>query len=422
MPAVFRQQSHLPLTPPEYFPTYAGCGGVQLNSMQFAIGMGMHEKTGYKPAYGAHETYGSYQYASQEQYGAGMGRVFPSAGLPPPTGMPSELPGLVEEVPRRQEPKRLEPVEERSVGGVSAHLDYEMDEMVEFVATVSQNIIQPVATVPPMFRKFVAQILTSTRLPSSTILLGLEYLSTRMKGLSNSHRSPGHVYRMLTTALLLASKFLDDNTFQNKSWAEVTSIPVPELNALEIEWLTEIGWHLHVDPTGKKGFEIWRQTWENWRGVGAANKVTNDRVLAPINTQIAHRNSIHGTFSPPPTAYPGLIGERVIQLPPPQALQQSQHDSSPSYWWPSADRSPPYASETGPATPDYTFSSNWGVNYSAPTLTPTHHTMRLPSATLPALAIYGHHHQSIWPGTQCGCSHCGRGDYFMSGFGQAVVG
>lgn len=275
-----------------------------------------------------------------------------------------------------------------------------------------------------MFRKFVHQILSSTRLPSSTILLGLEYLNTRMKGLSNSHRSAGHVYRMLTAALLLASKFLDDNTFQNKSWAEVTGISVQELNTIELEWLTEIKWHLHVDPTGKKGFEIWRQTWEQWRSSGAAaSKVTNDRVLAPINTQLAnHRSSIHGTFSPPPTAYPGLIGERVLQLPPPQALQQAQHESNPSYWWTQADRSPPFAPETGPATPDYTPNNNWGVAYSAPALTPTYHGMRVPPATLPPIPSYNHH-QPMWSGNPCRCSHCGGpGDYFLPSYGQAVVG
>ena len=419
-----------------------------MNTLQFGVshqGMGVHEKAVYnKSTYGGHETYGTYQYP-QDQYTSGMNRLIPSTGLPPPSVIPTELPALIEDAPRqpvRQDSKRHESVEDRSVGGVSAHLDYEMDEMVEFVATIAQNMfvtlpqppytsislivgvsIQPIASVPPMFRKFVTQILSSTRLPSSTILLGLEYLSTRMKNLSTPHRTSGHVYRMLTIALLLASKFLDDNTFQNKSWAEVTGIPVQELNTLEMEWLLEINWNLHVDPTGKKGFEIWRQTWDNWHSAGAAaSKASNDRVLAPINTQIAnHRNSIAGTFSPPPTAYPGLIGERAVQLPPPSALQQSQQETNSNYWWSSADRSPQFgAHETGLPTPDYTFSHNWSVGYSAPAVTPNH-PMRVPSATLPPLSLYNQH-QQMWPGAPCGCSHCGRGDYFMPSYGQAVVG
>ena len=144
MPAVFRQ-SNLPLTPPEYFPTYAGCGAIQMNALQFGVshqGMSVHEKAAFnKSTYGGHETYGAYQY-SQDQYTSGMSRLIPSAGIPPPSAIPTELPALIEDVPRqnRQDSKRHETVEDKSVGGVSAHLDYEMDEMVEFVATVAQNM------------------------------------------------------------------------------------------------------------------------------------------------------------------------------------------------------------------------------------------------------------------------------------------
>lgn len=425
MPAVFRPTSHFDLTPPEYFAVYNG-SGVQLNPLQFAIGQqpSMHDKAGIKTMYAGQDVYAQFPYSSQEQYSMGISRIMQSQQLPAPAAMPTELPGLIEDVPSRQA-KRQEVQEERPVGGVSAHLDYDMDDMSEFVALQALKIIQPGSTLNASFRKFVNQILSSTRLPSSTILLGLEYLNTRMKGLPNSHRSAGHVYRMLTIALLLSSKFLDDNTFQNKSWAEVTSLPVAELNNLEVEWLMDINWTLHVDPTGKKGFEIWRQTWEQWRDSKTRSNGNNDIVLAPINTQISHRNSVH--FTPTQSAFPGLIGERLIQLPLPAAMQQQQQQqqvqqgASPTYWWPaSADRSPPSAPETGPATPDFTFNNWTGVQYAAPALTPSHAAMR----TLPPLNLYGNHQQqSVWPGSQCGCNQCGRSsDYFVQGFGQAVMG
>ena len=116
-----------------------------MNALQFGVshqGMSVHEKAAFnKSTYGGHETYGAYQY-SQDQYTSGMSRLIPSAGIPPPSAIPTELPALIEDVPRqnRQDSKRHETVEDKSVGGVSAHLDYEMDEMVEFVATVAQNM------------------------------------------------------------------------------------------------------------------------------------------------------------------------------------------------------------------------------------------------------------------------------------------
>src|SRR5699024_8529153 len=93
--------------------------------------------------------------------------------------------------------------EEKPTGGVAAHLDYEMDQMSDFVAEMAQGMyalystkinlsdidfarsVCPGTSVTPQFRKYVYQILSSTRLPSSTILLGLFYLASRMRMLSS---------------------------------------------------------------------------------------------------------------------------------------------------------------------------------------------------------------------------------------------
>ena len=63
-------------------------------------------------------------------------------------------------------------------GGVCAVLDYEVEMMADYVADMTTrlalgdapNAVAPVASVA--FRKFISQILSSTRLPSTTILLG----------------------------------------------------------------------------------------------------------------------------------------------------------------------------------------------------------------------------------------------------------
>ncbi|KAI2769945.1 hypothetical protein DTO012A8_5081 [Penicillium roqueforti] len=179
------------------------------------------------------------------------------------TGLPSirsnvQLPPMDATMPphyRRQEAAPMQQQleqprkEEKATGGVAAHLDYEMDRMSDFVAEMAQGIIYPGSSVPPQFRKYVFQILSSTRLPSSTILLGLFYLASRMRLVSAKRAftkaDSSQVYRMLTVALLLGSKFLDDNTFQNKSWAEVSNIPVAELNHMELEWLFAFDWKIH---------------------------------------------------------------------------------------------------------------------------------------------------------------------------------
>ncbi|KAL8639411.1 MAG: hypothetical protein Q9228_003556 [Teloschistes exilis] len=173
--------------------------------------------------------------------------------------------------------------EEIATGGVAAHLDYEMEQMTEFVVEMAQGMydlyesricladidlirsVNPKASVAPAFRTYVLQILSSTRLPSSTILLGLHYLATRMSLLSSKGRYPTdrrQIYIMLTTALLLGSKFLDDNTFQNRSWSEVSNIPVKELNEMELDWLpldalaTQATWEdPEADPAKEYGHQ-----------------------------------------------------------------------------------------------------------------------------------------------------------------------
>lgn len=58
-------------------------------------------------------------------------------------------------------------------GGVCAVLDYETELMAEYVADMTVRLVLPKSSVSGAFRKFVNQILTSTRLPSTTILLGM---------------------------------------------------------------------------------------------------------------------------------------------------------------------------------------------------------------------------------------------------------
>ena len=183
-------------------------------------------------------------------------------------------------------------------GGVCAVLDYETDMMAEYVAEMAMRIILPNATVTGAFRKFVSQILTSTRLPSTTILLGMNYLAKRVNSLNAAGQfkpQEGEAWRMLTVALLLGSKFLDDNTFQNRSWSEVSGIPVVELNSMEHQWLGHIGWVLYVNLDRSHDFNAWLKNWKDWQDAKKRQQLQKKQQqsqalarerLAPILTSI----------------------------------------------------------------------------------------------------------------------------------------
>lgn len=252
-------------------------------------------------------------------------------------------------------------------GGVCAVLDYEVDVMAEYVAEMATRVVTPEATVNAPFRKFVSQILTSTRLPSTTILLGLNYLAKRIntiKGQGHYKATEGQVWRYLTVSLLLGSKFLDDNTFQNRSWSEVSGIAVSELNALEFEWVESMGWRLYVNLDMSKDYQAWLENWREWQDnkKRQAAQASRDRLasLVPaIDTELArypnaHRQSPHSRY----------LQEQVQEYERYQAMKAQQQAQQQHYRprgevsWANQPWSDPLTPpDSGYGTPDYSMSA-----------------------------------------------------------------
>ncbi|KAI9893383.1 MAG: hypothetical protein M1814_006680 [Vezdaea aestivalis] len=316
---------------------------------------------------------------------------FPTAGFVPSQSMNrSRRPPVAATVesqkpflqPTQQEARK----EEKPVGGVSAYLDYEISQMTEFVAEMAQrvyayssssvsladidihqSVLYSNGPVSPTFRKFVSQILSATRLPSSTILLALHYLSVRADMFSRiapQKQVPDHVYRMLTTALLLGSKFLDDNTFQNRSWCEVTGIPVVELNKMEREWLQAIQWDLHVDIHDQFGLPAWMKSWNNWHAQRYQQPTKKLSMLSPIETDF-QRLQIQPSTHVSPLQISGF-GRDYQRSITPSEYASSYVSSTPvesGLLYPNwaITNSPPSAPETGPSTPEYAVhgSTSW---------------------------------------------------------------
>lgn len=314
-------------------------------------------------------------------------------------------------------------------GGVAAHLDYDIALMANFVAEMAQGMyakftsgihladidlmrsVNPGSRPTPEFLKFVFSILSSTRLPSSTIILALFYLASRMKIVSAKAEvteSSGYaVYRMLTTSLLLGSKFLDDNTFQNRSWADVSNFPVVELNKMELEWLKGFDWTLHGPMYNEtEGFYMWREHWNAYQEDAQLARAQESQKLAPIDTTMSRvqQSTRHLLMSP----------EGPIPL---QYQRSSQYDTQ----WVRpfiSDYSPPSAPHSGPTTPDYYTSCNWAQApppYSrqswAVNTTPVYANHRTQPPSYPHTPSYIQgYSQSVWNnhGPSCTCSMCAK--------------
>lgn len=341
--------------------------------------------------------------------------------------------------------------DEKITGGVSTHLDYEMEQMIDFVVKMTSgmyelfetrvrlvniDILRSIRFVDydrKLFRKWVSQVLNATRLPSATIFLSLSYLAKRVRGLSATNRyaaSERALYQMLTVALILGSKFLDDNTFQNKSWSEVSNINVVELNKDEREWLQAFDHRLHHDPDIVDGFTSWQTEWESYKMIPNAPDVR----LHPLDTVM--RGSRRNSTSP----------ARYHHQYPATAMSAAVHESasvhahytpacSPYESWygqrPGLSSSPSTASYTGPNTPDYySGHSAWGpVQMSS-------RDQHFGSAPMPqytqsktAWSMYGlptppgYSNPSMWNshGHFCNCPTCRQTQLFQPRYGPVMA-
>lgn len=191
------------------------------------------------------------------------------------------------------------------------------------------------------FKKWVQTVLSTTQVTQNVILLALMFVY-RLKMTNPSVRGrPGSEYRLLTVALMLGNKFLDDNTYTNKTWAEVSGISVQEIHVMEVEFLSNMRYALLAS----------KEQWEEWLDKLGAYFEFWARVTRPASPAMIPPSPT--LFIPSPT-----IGKGYSPLPSPtsslQATQALFTTRSPKY-------SPPTLSSnhnTGYPQPLFMSSSN----------------------------------------------------------------
>jgi hypothetical protein len=459
MPSFYPRQN-MPrqlLTPPEFVPSYhSACGGMQYQQQNAYAGQPAirQQDDGYDFA----DRYGQLAIAMPPMYpqaGTYLSTAPPS--LPPPSSFyePSGaaiLPPMRvqssqsmadaalqhqrahEYSQRTQQPAK----EEKPVGGVSAKLDYDMDLMTEFVVDTALRLITPGRMAPSSFRKWVHQVLCATRLPSATILLSMFYLGKRMPMLYAEPKTDTHLFRLLTIALVLGSKFLDDNTFINRSWSEVSGIRVDELNRLEMDWLNAIDYKLHRDPLEHQGWKYWSEQWKEYQEHAAARAGRSNK-LSPIDTSM-HRRSFN-----PNKPLPPLPMQQSFNPPPYDYTPKSAHSSQTSFnlpgysqydpWRSANEQSPASAPTTGPTTPEYYGATGpWApaegysrrTMFGFPPLSQPPPPQQLQPTNYGMSAYAPQYNNSVWNqhSANCGCGYCAQrhAPYFMSaGYGPQAV-
>lgn len=456
MPAFYPRPNmprQLPLTPPEFVPSYhSGCGGMPYQQAAYSGQPGMRQQD---DGFDFADRYGQLSIAMPPMYpqtGTYLSNAPPS--LPPassfyePVGatiLPPMRRSVADSSLQQQQQRAQElnqrasqqPKDEKPVGGVSAKLDYDMDVMTDFVCEMAVQVITPGRMMPPSFRKWVHQVLCATRLPSATILLSMFYLSTRMPMLVGVPKTDSHLFRLLTIALVLGSKFLDDNTFINRSWSEVSGIPVADLNQLEMEWLVAIEFKLHRDPTEQQGWVSWSEHWKDYQSHATA-RANRSIKPSPIDTTVQRQRSLNKPL-------PALPIQQGYNPPPYEFTTKSaqpSYNNAPNYsqydpWRSANEHSPASASTTGPTTPEYYGATgNWAPEgYSRRTMfgfpplsqpAPSQSQQQQQPSNYGPPAYSTQYQPPVWNnhGVNCGCVYCVQRHppYFMApGFGPQAV-
>ncbi|KAI7904428.1 cyclin-domain-containing protein [Cokeromyces recurvatus] len=114
----------------------------------------------------------------------------------------------------------------------------------------------------PAFKKFCFQVLTATQLQEPAVYLSLKYISILLQSNPSIEGAQGSEYRLFIVALMLANKFLDDNTFTNKTWSEVSGMKVHDLNIMEAEFLEALDYDLFVR---EHEYNSWKRLLEECR-------------------------------------------------------------------------------------------------------------------------------------------------------------
>lgn len=87
----------------------------------------------------------------------------------------------------------------------------------------------------------------STRLTSGAVIISLKYVQRYARSSwIVDFGEHGPEYKLFTVAVMLAHKWSEDHTFKNKTWSEVTGIPLTDLNRLEMSFLECLNYNVAV--------------------------------------------------------------------------------------------------------------------------------------------------------------------------------
>lgn len=174
----------------------------------------------------------------------------------------------------------------------------------------------------PALTSFLSHVLQTTQLSQSVIVLSLHYIY-RLKCLNpRIEVRPGSEFRVSLVGLVLANKYLDDNTYTNRTWAEVSGVSLDEINKMEREFLKGLDWDLSLgssSPNSSSDSPSERSArWHSWLRMLKGLVYAKERDLGRLHPTHSPRKRRPVTSSKrrPVSSYAAIPRARSISPPP----------------------------------------------------------------------------------------------------------
>ncbi|GJN71735.1 mucin [Purpureocillium lilacinum] len=155
------------------------------------------------------------------------------------------------------------------------------------------------------FQKWVYNVLSTTQVTQNVIFLALLFIYRLKMSTPQIKGRAGSEYRLLTVALMLGNKFLDDNTYTNKTWAEVSCFAVQEIHVMEVEFLSNMRYNLLASKT----------EWEDWLVKLACFHDYYDRALKLPASPVHVPSPLGKAFNSPIPSPTGMTHPGIPDMP-----------------------------------------------------------------------------------------------------------
>ncbi|ORX96770.1 cyclin-like protein, partial [Basidiobolus meristosporus CBS 931.73] len=101
----------------------------------------------------------------------------------------------------------------------------------------------------PRLSDFMLKVIRRTNTSHSTLLIALMYLIRLKQRHPGCKGTYGSAHRLLLASIIVASKYLYDDAYYNKTWALVSNgmFTIKEINQMEFELLYFLNFRLHIN-------------------------------------------------------------------------------------------------------------------------------------------------------------------------------